>query len=1012
MGLIVRKDYSGGWYPSADSVNCPPNVFLRADNLIWDETGIPSLRPGSAKINSVAFADTSIHSLHSALIGGTKYRFAGANNAVYMNGTSTGTTFAGSGDIAFGSHMGQVLYARSTTKKKHDGTTERNWGIAGPGTVATVAAKDAWSKTFATCDSTESPAFTAEEGTITATFPTGEDGTANGSIELTPSSSTARATIRKDFSSDQNFFDIQGFPGGPNDLFDMSVWMTEPEKVQVITVMIGVGSGSDSYQTDHYYFDWNLGGTRQSVVDVSAERSVIQNIISPASSSSAPRRPSSDSGTDDDGQVTSGTPSRTPLERTLPTRSQEERIERIEERRDERTRARERKDKASNPGWTHLVCTRGQFNRVGSTVSRDWSTVKSIKLIYKAESGATGTVRFDSIVMKGNSEQGALVGPYRVRYRYVNNNGTYYAKSPASGESALIRLNGQGIRMTITAAELQAMDSQVNEIWPYIHGGTLDRYYRAVDAVSLAQVQGIRMDEFPPSMDGTISQRDRIRLAGSEFSLPVSTSGGVTDVATLDQLTIDINTNDAALLTNYDYLEPSSAVPPDNIIGVAGPHYSRTLVLTSGGLLYPSFRNCPDTFRNDEAIRVGDNTETPYWVVKTFGGIFVGTSKDIYAIEGDGEELPDGTLNFTKQGLNINSPPISAGFASDGNFITYLATDGWRTFNGTISALIPNDPVELLFRGYTRYGVSSVNLTTGRHRAAINKGQLVAVTPEGASTNSSQVLYRLDFKSGGWYRHTYPNAFAVIHREPDGTLIAGDTSGLVWTLDTGTQDGTTDIAVVAWTPVDCDGTPLNRKDPFDFSIRSDVGSGTLSVAIHLDGSGSVATNGSFSVTSNGILRYKRAISDVTSFRDVQLRMTGSFSTFKLYDWSLGYRMRPQTVMFLDTGYMRAPGSADRVWCREIEFMANTPNNLTVTPYMDDTAGTANTVTATANKTTVYSVKLAREVHGTAPRVTFATTNSAGTSEVGFEIYWIRLKGKAGGNETEKPFLWVAPELVN
>src|SRR5262245_34676261 len=126
MGVLARTNFGRGWVPDADSVNGPVDGLLRADNLVLDEHGVLALRRGSAVLASLA--DQDVHSLFTVIASdGTRYRFAGANNAVYANGIAIATGVTGTGDIVFGSHLGQVLFARGTTKKKYDGTTLRNW---------------------------------------------------------------------------------------------------------------------------------------------------------------------------------------------------------------------------------------------------------------------------------------------------------------------------------------------------------------------------------------------------------------------------------------------------------------------------------------------------------------------------------------------------------------------------------------------------------------------------------------------------------------------------------------------------------------------------------------------------------------------------------------------------------------------------------------------------------------------------------------------------------------------
>ncbi len=175
MPALIRSSFGRGWVPDADPVNGPVDGLLRMDNLVLDELGVLSLRQGSTKINPAALTDPDVHSLFTSQLSGARYRMAGANNAVYANGSSIITGVAGSGDVAFGSYLGQILIGRSTTKRKYDGTTVRNWGIAMTGGAPTVAAVAADSKVFASCDSGETTWADNEVGAAT-TQVTGQDG--------------------------------------------------------------------------------------------------------------------------------------------------------------------------------------------------------------------------------------------------------------------------------------------------------------------------------------------------------------------------------------------------------------------------------------------------------------------------------------------------------------------------------------------------------------------------------------------------------------------------------------------------------------------------------------------------------------------------------------------------------------------------------------------------------------------------------------------------------------------
>ncbi len=999
MGNILRKDYSGGWFPSADAVNAPPNVLLRADNVVLDDEGVISLRAGSAKINGSALSDLDVHSLHTAVIGGTRYRMTGAGNHAYSNATDIGVTFTGSGDIAMADGFGQVFMGRSTTNKKWNGTSATNWGIDPPVTAPLVTATDPFQRIIATCDTGESPAFVANEGSITGTFPTGADGTANGSIEVTPDSTTGRATITKTFTSDQDCFNVAGLPGDDRDIFDILAWITEPEKLEKVTIMFGLGTGSDPFQDDYYWFDFNFGSVKASVVNLQDT-----GVISTAAATISATKPPEHIRSEQEGT----TPAVRPSPRD-PALTPEEIADIVSDRQGEaEERRRERKDKASNPGWTHYSCLRGQFNRTGASSGRNWTTVRSLKIVYKAVGGSVGTARFDTVRYVGGALTGALTGPFSFRWRAVKDYTSFVEMSPLSPPSTRVEFVGQRARIRVPLAALQSLDSQADTLWFYFFGGILDRWYRCAVSLIIPRT-AFRIDEFGRIPDGAISATDRARFTGVGFSVPTAYTSPTED------LVIDSNTNEIEAMFINESFADLETTPPTNIVDIAPDYYDRFFVLSQAsggdGYCYISDRRKPGIYKFRNVLRIGNSAEVLYWIKKTSGGLFIGTSRDIYGLSGNGDELDDGTLDLTLAPINIDSPPVDAAVGSEGNKIIYRALDGYRLFDGVTSAPVPRDAVELLHRGQTRHGVSPLNLTTGRFRAALSNSRLTTLAPEGASTTSTSTLYRVDFNKGRWYRGTYPNAFTCVHREPDGTVIAGDSSGFTWVLDSGTADGATAIAPVVWTPVDADNLNLQKKDPFDISLEMDTGNTQAAVAIHLDASGTVASNGSLTPTCNGHQFYKKNVSDIASFRQAQLRITGSLPAFKLYSWNLSYRVRPQQRMYVDTGYVKVERQ-DVTWMRFIRLMVNSPANLTVTPYFDDVAFTASTLTVTANKAKLYEIDLGREIKGGQPRITIATTSSAGTTEpLGFELYWIDFAYRPSGNENERKYLRIPGEAL-
>lgn len=261
MDYAVRT-YPLGWVPNADEVNGPEGCLLRADNLIMDELGVVSVRQGSETINSSPFSDTDVHSLFTVVRSGTRLRYAGANSAVYRNGSSVISGVDGSGDISFGSHMGQTLIARGTTKKKDDGTTVRNLGIAMTGGAPSIqAALSPNTKQIAAWDLAETAdhVWDEDDGNGVA-YNQDHDGTPDGAVVLRPSVTTLKGLIRRTFSGDTDFSQYTGpIAGADTDILQVWVFMENSSVVKEITMFIDINDGS--FQLDYYFKTWDVGGT-------------------------------------------------------------------------------------------------------------------------------------------------------------------------------------------------------------------------------------------------------------------------------------------------------------------------------------------------------------------------------------------------------------------------------------------------------------------------------------------------------------------------------------------------------------------------------------------------------------------------------------------------------------------------------------------------------------------------------------------------------------------------------
>jgi len=603
-------------------------------------------------------------------------------------------------------------------------------------------------------------------------------------------------------------------------------------------------------------------------------------------------------------------------------------------------------------GWNQLTVRRGDMVRGGpGTAGQGWNTVRMIRVVMQANVADPGQLAFDNLKISGTSVGSPLSGAYEWAYAYYRDNGSYLAYSALSASSGFFQIDATSAGITIPVDINR--DSQVNQIWVFRRGGELvDGWYRtAVYA--------------PGTSVGT---------------------GAITISDTLsDQDALELN-----ILADED-----TDLPPDNIIGIEGPYYDRLFVLTATHL-YPSRRLSPDNFAVTQVIRIAGPDEHALWVKKAFGGLYIGTTKDIYRIDGTGAELPDGTVEFDKTPLNIDNPPISEGVAQEGSLLVYLASDGWRAFTGAGSQPLVGS-TSMLYQGQTRHGVEPVNVTAGRFRAAIAKSQMVAITPEGADGISSRVLYRYNFKSSLWYRHTYAPSFRSIFREPDGTLIAGDDAGYVRVLDVGTDDDSGSlIPVTVWTSRDDSGDGIAPKQASNLTINIDSGSLPFSIGIHTDDDGSLGMSIDGQTASMGPVAFD--VSSLSLFKQVQLRITGSFTRFRLAGFVLNFLALPRGVKVWDSGPLDL-GTQDLIWARRIKLKVRASQDLIITPYFDGNAFETLTIAINGdldnqNRITVVEAPAPRGYFGRTPRFVIRSSED-------FYPYWVELLPRLTAASTEK-----------
>jgi hypothetical protein len=877
------------------------------DNCVLDELGVVASRLGSQPINVAPLDDLDVHSLYTVTLNGTRQRMVGAGNSVYANGAEILGSIPGSEDIAFGSHLGQIFFTRSTTKKKYDGSDVTNWGLAMTGSAPTAAAAGDDSKVFASFNSTESPAFVENVGDGIS-FVAGFDGTANGALKAIADTPLAYSQITKTFAAATNFtvYD-SGAIGADSDIIEFYAYVP-PEQLTAFT---------------QFFMQVDINGTTPFVSDYYFK--IINN-------------EPDENGND---QIVAG--------------------------------------------WNLFQSARSSWIRIGTNNACSWSTVKAVRAV-SGGTTAANYVYFDRWRIRGGTGS-PVTGTVRYKYIYVNDTGTYVIKSAPSDVSADLIVSANATAVSIPADS--SRDTQADEIWLFRQGGGLDTFYRVATTELPAGFSYTCHDElalitstFPtydPMPQAVITYEDERSIASAlsaAFATLVASltaRNTTTADSIVDSISITDQMSDADALILNITLNDTIDVPPDDIIAIEGPYFDRMYVLTATDL-YPSQALGPDMFSVDEVIHIADETETALWLKKAFDGLYIGTTKDIYRLSGTGNPLEDGTLDLTLQPLNIDAPPISAAIASDNTFLVYVASDGWRAVAGQSGSSRLVGPTSLLYRGLTRHGVEPVNLA-GRLRATIAHGQLVAITPEGDADDDSVVLYRhvLGTQGQTWYRHVYPSSWRSIAREPDGTLIAGDTAGFVWTLDdTGRLDGEDGIDLELLTIADDLDLPLQQKTLNDARIVAQTGGEAATVLAYLNDSSDA--DASFTGFTETMSPFVGSLARLPAVWRVQLRITltaGAFGAF-FSGYDIGAVMSPLGRLTYDSGPMDL--GQEFTWVRELRVSLTAVGaDIAAVLSFDGLERAAVTIPIPSFGPRTVTIPVPRDFKGSCPRLVMTST---------------------------------------
>jgi len=868
--------------------------------------------------------------------------------------------FDGTGDIAFGDDHQQSFMARGTTNKKFDGKSFMNWGIAKPNAPAVLTSITATESGIMTCATGEGDgevgAYPIIPGAVVSYWPNtigGADGTTSVAVAA--------------YAPDKAGTADQAIRITPGRAYSMIVGTLYKYFTNDTVTLVGAkdlsGTDDDIFSVDVYIEDPANCEQISAMLTVAPNDSAYYIYVwNPNDGVQAAVRSTSADGADAYAAKVG-----TILDPIDP--KDKPRVNTPEEVKGIIASVGDQNVPSSSPTtvptgtWVRLSASRKNFTLVGSPgTGYGWGTVSWARLEFRNKNGSLGGIHFSDLALN-SSDEGTLTGDYKVVYRWMRDTDRYYETSPPSDESNEITLAANQLRVTIPAAAQNGADDQVTDCWVYLFGGFLDTYYRVGVATADPQL--------------------------------------TTD------LVIDLTKNEVEILTENERLEPYVDVPRDNIIAIAGPWNGRLFTLTTEGYVYPSLQTSPSTFNTYQVIDLS-NQGDPLWMVKTSSGIHCGCERDVVFLAGSGDEDADRVvIDLYPHPLNIGTPPVDRATFVDGNSVLYRSTDGLIMLASQGLTHVPDDGMRLLWRGQDRHGVSALNILEGRFRMTVDNKILYTLVAEGATTEGSTVVYRLDLGKGTWSRLIFPDPLLSVFNDPDGTLIAGTNNGKLLELEYGTGDeGATNPTVTVWTPFSDGGNPLVRKDSFDLQLHTDTNANTGTVEVWKDGAAAAAASYTFSTSQPQA--YRIQAEDVGTFIRAQLKVTGTFDEFQLSSLDMTYRVRPQHMTYLDTGYLMADDPGDIVWLQEIEVDANSPSDLSALVYLDDVLYTTESIAVTANVRTVYRVPLPRGTKSRRPRIVVKTSAADGAGEIGFDPYFVRVRTRNSGNQAGARFKTVWP----
>lgn len=531
----------------------------------------------------------------------------------------------------------------------------------------------------------------------------------------------------------------------------------------------------------------------------------------------------------------------------------------------------------------------------------DWSAVQLMGVTVITDNSADYIfdIAMDDHFTGGPWENANLVAN-NIEYMQVNvaNNGSYQGRSEAGPSTGFLYSNGFVFEIT---PQVPA-DAQVTEVQIYRRGNTVADW-RLVLTFPIADIA-------TPQIDG---MTDAVALLQSGFDLSLISTASIEDI-----LDIVGPFEGRWFFFTKHFCYPSDIIDPDLVNGS-----SLVIKLTAG-----------DTEGFLWARAVNPNT------------ILVGTTANIYVLQGTFITQGDGSIDAFYAPLNVQHKPINKFAQYDGGQVYYASADGWRSvsYNGAGSIYtVPS--LERLYQGEVCAGYAAVTYTTTP--LVISNNKLWGFTNSG--------IHVYDFTRQYWHLEYPSTTLTAACSSIAGNPLVCDN---LTVYELNRRDSTPSISVNLVSVQFDFNKPKQRKDLYTIRVRC-LGTGTISVKVGIDQVGLVEV-GAIALTASSA-EYFFDLADPlisgTPSKLVQVSLSGSITAFTLEYFAIDYDARPIPIT-----YLRIPatnyGSYAYKRVFDQPFEVDTLNTgLNITPVVDGNILTTQTVTVNRKSTISYQFKL-------------------------------------------------------